>query len=43
MLKEDINCIYNLSLIYELFKTSILINDDIINNDSFRRGKIIIH
>jgi len=43
MLKEDINYSYNLSLAYELFQTSILIHDDIIDNDNLRRGKDTIH
>ena len=43
MLKEDIKYSYNLSLAYELFQTSILIHDDIIDNDNLRRGKDTIH
>ena len=43
MLKDDINFSYNLSLAYELFQTSILIHDDIIDNDNIRRGKDTIH
>jgi geranylgeranyl diphosphate synthase type I len=43
MLKDDIKYSYNLSLAYELFQTSILIHDDIIDNDNLRRGKETIH
>ena len=43
ILKEDIKYSYNLSLAYELFQTSILIHDDIIDNDNLRRGKDTIH
>ena len=43
MVKEDIKYSYNLSLAYELFQTSILIHDDIIDNDNLRRGKDTIH
>ena len=43
MLKEDIKYSYDLSLAYELFQTSILIHDDIIDNDNLRRGKDTIH
>ena len=43
MLKDDINYSYNLSLAYEIFQTSILIHDDIIDNDNLRRGKDTIH
>ena len=43
ILKEDINYSYYLSLSYELFQTSILIHDDIIDNDNLRRGKDTIH
>ena len=43
MLKDDIKYSYNLSLAYELFQTSILIHDDIIDNDNLRRGKDTIH
>ncbi len=32
-----------LSLAYEIFQTSILIHDDIIDNDNYRRGKETIH
>ena len=43
ILKKDIEYSYNLSLAYELFQTSILIHDDIIDNDNLRRGKDTIH
>jgi len=43
MVKEDIKYSYNLSLAYELFQTSILIHDDVIDNDNLRRGKDTIH
>ena len=43
ILKEDFEFSYNLSLAYELFQTSILIHDDIIDNDNLRRGKDTIH
>ena len=43
MLKDDIKYSYNLSLAYEIFQTSILIHDDIIDNDNLRRGKDTIH
>ena len=43
MLKDDIKYSYHLSLAYELFQTSILIHDDIIDNDNLRRGKDTIH
>ncbi len=32
-----------LSTAYEVFETSILVHDDIIDNDDFRRGKTTIH
>ena len=43
MLKENIDYSYNLSLAYELFQTSILIHDDVIDDDNIRRGKNTIH
>ena len=43
MLKDNIDYSYNLSLAYELFQTSILIHDDIIDNDNLRRGKDTVH
>jgi len=39
MLKENVNYSYYLSLAYEIFQTSVLIHDDIIDNDNLRRGK----
>ena len=43
ILKENINYSYHLSLAYEVFQTSVLIHDDIIDNDNLRRGKKTIH
>ena len=43
LLKDDSNYSNNLALAYELFQTSILIHDDIIDNDNKRRGKDTIH
>ena len=43
MLKDNIDYSYKLSLAYEIFQTSILIHDDIIDNDNLRRGKDTIH
>ena len=43
MLKENIDYSYNLSLAYELFQTSILVHDDVIDDDNIRRGKNTIH
>jgi geranylgeranyl diphosphate synthase type I len=43
MLKENISYSYHLSLAYEIFQTSVLIHDDIIDNDNLRRGKNTIH
>ena len=43
MLKDNIDYSYNLSLAYEVFQTSILIHDDIIDDDNLRRGKNTIH
>ena len=43
MLKENISYSYYLSLAYEIFQTSVLIHDDIIDNDNLRRGKNTIH
>jgi len=34
---------YNLALAYEIFQTSVLIHDDIIDNDNLRRGVETIH
>lgn len=43
LLKDDISYSNNLALAYELFQTSILIHDDIIDKDIKRRGKTTIH
>ena len=43
MLKENISYSNYLCLAYELFQTSVLIHDDIIDNDNLRRGKKTIH
>lgn len=43
MLKENVDYSYNLALAYELLQTSILVHDDIIDNDNLRRGKDTIH
>ena len=43
ILKNNINYSYHLSLAYEIFQTSVLIHDDIIDNDNLRRGKNTIH
>ena len=43
ILKENIDYSYHLSLAYEVFQTSVLIHDDIIDNDNLRRGKKTIH
>lgn len=43
LLKEDKDYSNDLSLAYEVFQTAILIHDDIIDNDSKRRGKDTIH
>ena len=43
ILKENIDYSYHLSLAYEIFQTSVLIHDDIIDNDNLRRGKKTIH
>lgn len=43
ILKDDIDYSYNLAMAYELFQTSVLIHDDIIDNDNLRRGKETIH
>ncbi len=40
---EDNHYSDNLSLAYEVFETSILIHDDIIDKDNLRRGKDTIH
>ena len=43
LMKEDSEYSYPLALAFELFQTSILIHDDIIDNDVLRRGKETIH
>ena len=43
MNKSNIEYSYDLSLAYEIFQTSVLIHDDIIDNDNLRRGKDTIH
>ena len=40
---KDIKYSYPLSLAYEIFETSILVHDDIIDNDDYRRGIKTIH
>ncbi len=41
--KKNIDYSYPLALAYELFQTSVLIHDDIIDDDNLRRGKETIH
>ena len=41
--KRNIEYSYPLSLAFELFQTSVLIHDDIIDEDNLRRGKETIH
>ena len=41
--KEDIDYSYPLSLAYEIFQTSVLVHDDIIDEAIYRRGKETIH
>ncbi len=43
LLKEDLDYSYVLALAFEVFQTSILVHDDIIDNDILRRGKETIH
>ena len=43
LLNSNADYSYDLSLAYEIFQTSILIHDDIIDNDDLRRGKDTIH
>lgn len=43
MIKEESNYSYPLALAFEVFQTSVLIHDDIIDNDNLRRGKTTIH
>ena len=40
---NDLDYAIPLSTAYEVFETSILVHDDIIDNDSFRRGKTTVH
>ena len=40
---KDLDYSLKLSLAYEIFQTSVLIHDDIIDNDNLRRGKETIH
>ena len=40
---KNIDYSYNLALAYEIFQTSVLIHDDIIDDDNLRRGKDTIH
>ena len=40
---NDVAYSYKLALAYEIFQTSVLIHDDIIDNDNLRRGKDTIH
>ena len=41
--KKDVDYSYPLALAYEIFQTSVLIHDDIIDDDNLRRGKETIH
>jgi geranylgeranyl diphosphate synthase type I len=41
--KKDISYSFPLALAYEIFQTSVLIHDDIIDEDKLRRGKETIH
>ena len=41
--KEDSNYSYPLATAFEIFQTSILVHDDIIDHDDLRRGKQTIH
>lgn len=43
LLKEDQDYSNKLALAYEIFQTSILIHDDIIDKDNKRRGKDTVH
>lgn len=43
MKNESLDYSMPLALAYEIFQTSVLIHDDIIDNDSHRRGKETIH
>ena len=41
--EENISYSYPLALAYEIFQTSVLVHDDIIDGDNLRRGKETIH
>lgn len=41
--RENVSYSFPLSLAYEIFRTSVLIHDDIIDEDKLRRGKETIH
>ena len=43
IIKEESEYSYPLALAFEVFQTSILVHDDIIDNDNLRREKITIH
>lgn len=43
MIKGETKYSYPLALAYEIFQTSVLIHDDVIDNDNQRRGKDTIH
>lgn len=43
LLKDDKEVAKDLSLAYEIFQTSVLVHDDVIDNDDTRRGKDTIH
>ena len=43
LLKDDKEVARDLSLAYEIFQTSVLVHDDVIDNDDTRRGKDTIH
>lgn len=42
LLKDDSDYAYDLALAYEVFQTSILVHDDIIDQDDIRRGKYTV-
>ena len=41
--EENVDYSYPLALAYEIFQTSVLVHDDIIDGDNLRRGKETIH
>lgn len=43
LIKDSSEYSYPLALAFEIFQTSILVHDDIIDNDNLRRGKPTIH